>query len=160
MIPGSMQPYALTLDKFLVHAAKWHPRSEVVTAGEDGKSARVDYAELKVRAKRVSAALAGRGVGQGTCVATMAWNTQAHLESWYGIIGMGAICHTLNPRLLPLQLSAMLTQSGARILILSADLHELAHEVLAQTSTIEESWSSTVISSRGRSQMARARSVI
>ena len=138
MIPGSMQPYALTLDKFLDHAAKWHPRSEVVTAGEGGTSVRVDYAELKVRAQRVSAALAARGVEEGTCVATMAWNTQAHLESWYGIIGMGAICHTLNPRLLPSQLAAMLTQSGARILILSADLHELAHEVLGQTSTIEE----------------------
>ena len=62
MIPGSMQPYALTLDKFLDHAAKWHPRSEVVTAGEDRKSVRVDYAGLKVRAKRVSAALTCTGM--------------------------------------------------------------------------------------------------
>ena len=101
MIPGSMQPYALTLDKFLDHAARWHPASGVVTALEDGRSARVDYVELRARAKRVSAALAERGVGRGDVVATLAWNTQAHLESWYGIIGMGAICHTLNPRLLP-----------------------------------------------------------
>jgi acyl-CoA synthetase (AMP-forming)/AMP-acid ligase II len=29
----------------------------------------------------------------------MAWNTWRHLESWYGILGMGAVYHTLNPRL-------------------------------------------------------------
>ncbi|MBD59682.1 MAG: AMP-dependent synthetase [Citromicrobium sp.] len=138
MIPGSMQPYALTLDKFLDHAARWHPASGVVTALEDGRSARVDYVELRARAKRVSAALAERGVGRGDVVATLAWNTQAHLESWYGIIGMGAICHTLNPRLLPSQLAGMLEQSGARILILSADLHALAREVLAEAPGVEE----------------------
>ena len=138
MIPGSMQPYALTLDKFLDHAARWHPHSQVVTALDEGRSARIDYPGLRERAKRVSGALAERGVGHGDCVATLAWNTQAHLECWYGIMGMGAICHTLNPRLLPGQIAAMLRQSGARILILSADLHALAREVLAQAQPVEE----------------------
>ena len=138
MIPGAMQQYALTLDKFLDHAAKWHPNSQVVTASESGASARVDYAELRARAKRVSAALAERGVGRGDVVATLAWNTQAHLESWYGIMGMGAICHTLNPRLMASQLASMLQQSGAQILIVSADLHPLAREVLAEAPGIEE----------------------
>ena len=61
MIPGSMQPYALTLDKFLDHAARWHPHSQVVTALDEGRSARIDYPGLRERAKRVSAALAERG---------------------------------------------------------------------------------------------------
>lgn len=138
MIPGTMQPYALTLDKLIDHAAKWHPNSEVVTAQEDGTSARVDYGELRVQAKRVSAVLAERDVGIGDCVATLAWNTRAHLESWYGIIGLGAICHTLNPRLLPSQLASMLNQSRARILILSADLHALAREVLAEETAVQD----------------------
>ena len=138
MIPGTMQPYALTLDKFLDHAAKWHPHAQVVTATDTGPPARIDYVALRAQAKRVSAALAERGIGQGACVATLAWNTQAHLESWYGIIGIGAICHTLNPRLLPEQLASMLNQGGARILILSADLHDLARQVLATTPAVEE----------------------
>ncbi|WP_370177892.1 AMP-binding protein [Alteriqipengyuania sp.] len=138
MLPGTMQPYALTLDKFLDHAAKWHPHAQVVTATDSGPPARIDYAGLRVQAKRVSAALAERGVKHGDCVATLAWNTQAHLESWYGIIGIGAICHTLNPRLLPEQLASMLNQSGARILILSADLHDLPRQVLATTPAVEE----------------------
>lgn len=138
MIPGAMQPYSLTLDKFLDHAAKWHPHSQVVTASETGESGRTDYLALREQAKRVSAALAERGIGQGDVVATLAWNTQEHLESWYGIMGMGAICHTLNPRLLPTQLAAMLGQSDARILILSADLQPLARDVLARGTAIEE----------------------
>ena len=138
MTPGTMQPYALTLDKFIDHAAKWHPQAQVVTASTRGPSARIGYAELRTNAKRVSAALAERDVTQGECVATLAWNTQAHLEAWYGIMGMGAICHTLNPRLVPSQLASMLNQSGARILILSADLHGLAREVIAEAPMVEE----------------------
>lgn len=138
MTPGTMQPYALTLDKFIDHAAKWHPHSQVVTANENGASARVSYADLRTNAKRVSAALAKREVAQGECVATLAWNTQAHLECWYAIMGMGAICHTLNPRLVHSQLASMLNQSEARILIVSADLYGLAGKVLAETPRVEE----------------------
>ncbi|MCK5745884.1 MAG: AMP-binding protein, partial [Oricola sp.] len=91
MLDGAMQPYALTLNKFLDHAAKWHPDVEVVTAREDGEPDRISYAKLRTRAQRVSAALAKLGVKFGDRVATLAWNTQAHVEAWYAIMGMGAI---------------------------------------------------------------------
>ena len=54
------------------------------------------------------------GVVLGTRVATLAWNSQAHVEAWYAIMGMGAVCHTLNPRLTAKQLAWMLGQSDAR----------------------------------------------
>ncbi|WP_374408928.1 long-chain-fatty-acid--CoA ligase [Pelagerythrobacter sp.] len=127
-----MQDYALTLDKLLDHAAKWHPRTEVVTALDDGITPRIGYAALRERAKRVSAALAGLGIGRGDRVATLAWNTQAHLESWYAIMGMGAVCHTLNPRLLADQLAWMVRQSEASVLIASADLAPLARAIAAE----------------------------
>jgi len=123
---GSMQPFRLTLDKFLDHGAKWHGRSEVVTGGTDGAAQRLTYSELWHRAKCVSAALWERSIRIGDRVATLAWNTSAHVEAWYGIMGMGAVCHTLNPRLSPFDIAAMLRQSQARILIVSADLLELA----------------------------------
>lgn len=129
MIDGEMQPYALTLDKFIDHAAKWHPNAEVVTAVEHGEPKRITYAALRDRAKRVSAVLAERGVRFGTRVATLAWNTQGHLEAWYGIMAMGAVCHTLNPRLTAAQLAWMLRQSEAHILIVSADLMPLAKQI-------------------------------
>lgn len=136
MTDGAMQDLALTLDKFLDHAAKWHPETEVVTALDDGSTRRIGYAGLRLRAKRVSAALAALGIGAGDRVATLAWNTQAHVESWYAIMGMGAVCHTLNPRLTAEQLGWMVGQSEAAILIASADLAPLAREIVQRAPSL------------------------
>lgn len=135
MIWGSMQDFALTLDRFLDHAAKWHPDTEVVTATDDGETRRIGYAALRDRARRVSQVLAERGVGAGDCVATLAWNSQEHMEAWYGIMGMGAVCHTLNPRLTAEQLGWMIARSGATILIASDDLTDLARRVAGSVAT-------------------------
>ncbi|PQA89579.1 AMP-binding protein [Hyphococcus luteus] len=138
MIDGAMQPYALTLNKFIDHAAKWRPDVEVVTAREDGAVERVGYAALRERALRVSAVLAELGVRFGDRVATLAWNTQAHVEAWYAIMGLGGVCHTLNPRLTAAQLADMVKQSEARILIVSADLAPLAKQVVARAPSIAQ----------------------
>jgi 3-(methylthio)propionyl---CoA ligase len=137
MIDGAMQPFALTLDKFLRHAAKWHPTAEVATAGSEGEIARIGYAALMARSLKVSAVLAGLGVRPGDRVATLAWNTQAHVEAWYAIMGMGAVCHTLNPRLTVDQLAAMAIQSEPRLIIASADLAPLAREIAARSPRTE-----------------------
>jgi fatty-acyl-CoA synthase len=137
VVEGAMQEFALTLDKFLEHAAKWHPRVEVVTGREGGRVDRVCYADLASRSHKVSLVLEGFGVGKGDYVATLAWNTQAHLEAWYAIMGIGAVCHTLNPRLISDQLVSMVTQSGARVLIASADLEPLARRIAEGAPAIE-----------------------
>jgi acyl-CoA synthetase (AMP-forming)/AMP-acid ligase II len=137
MMDGAMQEFALTLDKFLDHAAKWHPRAEVVTARDSGLIDRIRYADLRVRSLRISAMLRDFGVGVGDRVATLAWNTQAHVESWFGIIGIGAACHTLNPRLTAAQTAAMLVRSECRIIIVSADLAPLAQKIVEQAPAVE-----------------------
>ncbi|WP_417464844.1 AMP-binding protein [Kordiimonas sp.] len=138
MNDGAMQPYALTLEKFLDHAAKWHPNTEVVTADISGRTTRVGYAVLRQRALQVSALLDGFGVRAGEHVATLAWNSQSHVEVWYGTMGMGAVCHTLNPRLTAEQLAAMLVQSEARVLAVSADLIPLAEAVCALSPLVSD----------------------
>ena len=138
MSDGAMQDFPLTLDRFLAHAAKWHPRAEVVTAREDGAIDRVGYAELRERSLRVSAVLADLGVAFGDRVATLAWNTQAHVEAWYAIMGMGAICHTLNPRLTGSQLGGMAAQGNCRVLVASADLAPLAGQIAEHATQIEQ----------------------
>jgi fatty-acyl-CoA synthase len=137
IVEGAMQDFALTLDKFLEHAAKWHRNVEVVTGRAEGRADRVTYAELERRSHKVSLVLEGFGVGKGDYVATLAWNTQAHLEVWYAIMGIGAACHTLNPRLIGEQLVDMVRQSGAKLLIASADLAPLAHQIAAGATGIE-----------------------
>lgn len=126
MIDGAMQSFPLTLDRILDHAAKWHPDAMIATARSDGTIGRIGYAAARTRALRVSRVLCDHGVTFGDRVATLAWNTQAHFEAWYAIMGMGAICHTLNPRLTAMQLASMLMQSEARLLIASGDLLGLA----------------------------------
>jgi acyl-CoA synthetase (AMP-forming)/AMP-acid ligase II len=150
-----MQSFPLTLDRIVDHAAKWHSEAEVVTAQGEGPNARVTYAELRDRARKVSSLLAGLGVAAGERVATLAWNTQHHVESWYAIMGMGAVCHTLNPRLTAVQLGWMLDQSGARILIVSADLLKLALEVADHAAGLER-----VFVIDGEASQTHARAVV
>jgi 3-(methylthio)propionyl---CoA ligase len=138
MIDGAIQDYALTLDKILDHAAKWAPQKEVVTARPDGSTTRIGYAGLRVRAKRVTHVLSGLGVKGGERVATLCWNTQAHMECWYAIMGLGAVCHTLNPRLTSEQLAWMLGQSEASILIVSSDLQPLAAQIVKQAPGVKQ----------------------
>jgi 3-(methylthio)propionyl---CoA ligase len=137
MIHGQMQTFALTLDKLLDHGAKWYPDAEVVTARAHGDAQRVGYAELRRRSRRVSTVLVGMGIVAGEHVATLAWNTQAHMEVWYAIMGMGAVCHTLNPRLSDAHLIDMLNQSRARLLVVASDLAPMAQRIAASVESIE-----------------------
>lgn len=132
MLDGTMQEFPLTLDQFLRHAAKWHPDAQLVTAREGMEPSRIGYASLMERSLAVTSILAGYGMRAGDRVATLAWNSQGHVEVWYAIMGAGAVCHTLNPRLTAEQLASMLAQSQARILVVSADLTPLARQVAAR----------------------------
>ncbi len=140
MTPGSMQPYALTLDKFIDHAARWHGATEVVTGGggaDGGGSERIGYAALRERANRLSGAFAALGLKAGDNLATLAWNSQAHMECWYGAMGTGIVCHTLNPRLAPAHLAAMIHQAGNRVLAVSPGLAPLVEDLLERCPGIE-----------------------
>lgn len=133
---GAMQQFALTLDKFLDHAAKWHPDAEVVT-GRDGVVRRIGYADCRERSSKLSGALQGLGLGFGDRLATLAWNSQAHMECWYAAVGMGAIYHTLNPRLTSAHLASMIQRAGNRVLVVSQGLASLVEDLLGQCPSIE-----------------------
>jgi len=125
-----MQSYALTVDKFLDHAAKWSGERQVVTAEAGQVVGRIGYAELRIRSNRLSGAMAALGVRPGERIATLAWNTQHHLETYYAAMGAGLVCHTLNPRLTAAQLAAMVNEAQDRVLAVAASLAPLARELL------------------------------
>ncbi|GAA0627457.1 hypothetical protein GCM10009422_25540 [Brevundimonas kwangchunensis] len=126
-----MQAWDLTVDKFLVHAARWHPDVEVVSCDVDGETTRMGYAQVLERSQRLSGALQDLGLEKGDVVATLAWNTRPHMELWYAAMGVGMVCHTLNPRLTPEQLASMLDQSQATVLAYGAGLAPLAQGIAA-----------------------------
>jgi acyl-CoA synthetase (AMP-forming)/AMP-acid ligase II len=132
-----MQDYDLTVDRFLDHAAKWHGRAAVITASAGAGDTAVGYADLRDRANRLSGALLDLGLKPGDRLATLAWNTQHHLEVWYATMGVGVVCHTLNPRLTIDHLASMIDQAQDRILFVGAGLGEIARALLAACPCLE-----------------------
>jgi 3-(methylthio)propionyl---CoA ligase len=132
-----MQRYALTVDKFLDHAAKWHGDSCVVSAVDANEADRITYRQLRERCRRVSGALLDQGLTLGDRVATLAWNTQDHLTLYYAAMGAGLVCHTLNPRLSVAHLAEMVTEAEDRWLAVGAGLQPLARQLLAACPSLE-----------------------
>jgi 3-(methylthio)propionyl---CoA ligase len=102
---GSMQQHPLLISSLLVHAERHHGGQEVVSRRLEGDIHRTTYRALAARARRVAKAMAALGVGDGDRVATLAWNGYRHMELYYAVSGMGAVLHTLNPRLHPDQVT-------------------------------------------------------
>ncbi|WP_439477569.1 long-chain-fatty-acid--CoA ligase [Brevundimonas sp.] len=134
---GLMQDWPLTVDKILDHAKNWHGHREVVTRSVEGPIVRTTYAEIHARSKRVSSVLKGWDVKVGDRIATLAWNTSRHMEVWYGIMGMGAVCHTLNPRLFPEQLIYIINHAEDRIIFVDLTFIPLLEAILPHCPTVE-----------------------
>ena len=133
---GLMQTWPLTVDKILDHAAAWHGDREVVTRSLEGPMVRTNWRDMRARAKRFSSALAALGVKPGDRVATMAWNTGRHIEAWYAVMGMGAVCHTLNPRLFPDQLCYIINHAEDKVLIVDATFLPMLAEHSAKMESV------------------------
>jgi fatty-acyl-CoA synthase len=113
---GLMQDYPLLVHTIIDHAALNHGERELVTRSIEGPVRRTNLAEIHRRSLRVAKALENDGVRLGDRIATMAWNTERHLETWFGIMGNGAIYHTLNPRLFAEQLDYIVNHAEDEIM--------------------------------------------
>jgi len=134
---GLMQDGQLTVDKILDHAAQWHADREVVTRSVEGPIVRTTYAQIHERAHRMSNALKGMGVKTGDRIATLAWNSGRHMEAWYGIMVIGAICHTLNPRLFPEQLAWIVNHAEDKIIFVDLTFLPLLEAILPNCPSVE-----------------------
>ncbi len=135
---GLMQDWPLLLHRIIDHAAIQHGQREVVTrAVEDGTIRRTNYAQIRQRALQVAKRLDQAGIVQGDRIATLAWNTDRHLELWYGISGLGAITHTVNPRLFPEQIAWIMEHAGDRLLFLDLSFVKLMEGLQDKLPAIE-----------------------
>ena len=134
---GLMQEAELTLDKLLQHAAAWHSDTPIVSRFADGTKHTTTYSDVHARARKVSNALLRAGIKKGDRVGTLGWNGHQHFEAWYGIIGIGAICHTLNPRLLTEQIAWLVSHAENRILLADKACRPILEDILGDCPTVE-----------------------
>lgn len=153
---GLMQDWPLTVDKIIDHAANWHGGREVVTRSVEGPIVRTTYGEIRGRAKRVSNVLKAWDIKAGDRVATLAWNTGRHIETWYGVMGVGAVCHTLNPRLFPEQLVYIINHAEDRVIFTDLTFVPLLEAVLPHCPKVERVVIMTDESSMPATRLPRA----
>src|SRR5215212_11276813 len=141
---GLMQDWPLLLHRVIDYAAVQHGRRPVTSRRvEDGTLHRTTYAEVRRRALRLAKRLAQDDVRLGVRVGTLAWNTWRHLEVWYGVTGIGAIYHTVNPRLFEEQILYIVNHAEDRLLFLDLTFLPLAEKLQARLPTISPGCRST-----------------
>ncbi|MCW2240302.1 3-(methylthio)propionyl-CoA ligase [Azospirillum canadense] len=127
---GLMQQRPRLVSSLITHAARHHATAEVVSKTVEGPVHRYSYADAERRARRLVRALQRLGVGQQDRVGTLAWNGFRHFELYYATAGMGAIGHTINPRLFPDQIAYIINHAGDRVLFADTSFAKLV-ETLA-----------------------------
>ena len=134
---GLMQQTRLLTSSLIEHAARSHGSTEIVSRHVDDSLRRSNWKTVAARSRRIANMLQRLGVVAGDRVATLAWNRTPHLELYFGVTGMGAVLHTVNPRLHRDQISYILGHAESRYVFVDPDLLELAESVTADLPGVE-----------------------
>jgi len=134
---GLMQDWPMLTHRIIDHAARVHGDREVVTRSVEGPIVRTNYRNIRERALKVAQRLERDGIKLGDRVATIAWNTARHIECWYGIMGLGAVCHTVNPRLFPEQIAWIINHAEDRIVITDLTFVPLLEKIASTLPSVE-----------------------
>ena len=116
MLKGLMQDVPLLVSSLIEHAASCHPQVEVVSRAAEGGIHRCTYGDVGRRSKRLAQALMALGVKPGDRIGTLAWNGYRHLETYFGVSGIGAVLHTIHPRQPAEQLEYVINHAEDRYL--------------------------------------------
>ncbi len=135
---GLMQQWPLLNHKIIDSAARQHGAREIVSRSVEGPIVRTTYAEARGRALKVAQRLARDGFKRGDRIGTLAWNTARHLEAWYGIMGMGGVYHTLNPRLFPEQIAWIMNHAEDRALFVDLTFMPLVEKIAPLVKSLEK----------------------
>ena len=144
MLRGIMMDNPLLISSLLDHAAQNHADTEIVSRtiegpDKDGSGAvhRYTYADAQKRAKQLAQALARLGVGAGDRVGTLAWNGYRHFELYFGVSGMGAVVHTVNPRLFPEQLVYIVNHAEDKYVFFDLSFAPLVEKLAPQCTGVK-----------------------
>ncbi|HTV45493.1 MAG TPA: long-chain-fatty-acid--CoA ligase [Stellaceae bacterium] len=126
---GLMSERPLLISSIITHAATYHGDAEIVSRLVEGPLHRYTYREAERRAGRLASALLRLGIKPGDRVATLAWNTFRHFELYYAISGIGAVCHTINPRLFDDQIVYIINHAADRLLFVDTSFLPLVERL-------------------------------
>jgi fatty-acyl-CoA synthase len=134
---GLMQDRPLLISSLMEFAAQYHGGVEIVSRSVEGPIHRYTYADANRRSKQLAQALGSLGIGLGDRVATLAWNGYRHLECYYGVSGIGAVLHTINPRLFPEQIVYIANHAEDRVLFTELSFVPLLEGIAEQLESVE-----------------------
>ena len=134
---GLMQDWPLLCHRIIDHAAMNAGERPVISRSIEGPMRTTNYAEIRNRALRVAQRLERDGLRLGDRVATLAWNTWRHLETWYGILGIGAVYHTINPRLFTNQIAWIINHAEDRVIMTDVTFLPILEKIADRIPTIE-----------------------
>lgn len=135
---GGMQGQPLLVTDLIDHAAREHGEREIITHWADGREQRSNWAEVHTLARKMAQALIRAGVGKGERVATLAMNHLYHLVSWYGVAGMGGVCHTVNPRLFDEQLVYIINHAEDGVLLFDRQFLPIVERLRPQLTSVKQ----------------------
>ncbi|MBG6174945.1 fatty-acyl-CoA synthase [Labrenzia sp. EL_208] len=113
---GMMMHRPLKIADIITFAAENYPLGELVSVRTEGDIHKTTYRETARRTAQLAHGLKSLGVAQGDRIATLAWNGYRHFELYYAISGIGAVCHTINPRLSAEQMIYIINHAQDRII--------------------------------------------
>jgi 3-(methylthio)propionyl---CoA ligase len=133
---GLMMDFPLMISSILKHAARWHGHVEIVTRTVEGPIVRYTYRDAARRTAQLAHALQALGVKPGERVATLAWNTHRHFELYYAVSGIGAVLHTLNPRLHPSQIAYIAVHAHDEIVFVDVTFVPILEAIAAHLPSV------------------------
>src|ERR1044071_7332127 len=134
---GLMQDRPLLISQIIDFAGKYHPDVEIVTRTVEGPIHRYGYKDALKRSKQVAEALQGLGLKLGDPVGTIAWNPFRHFELYFGISGIGAVLHTINPRLAPEHVAYIANHAEAKAIFVDLNLLPIVEGVFDKLKTVK-----------------------
>ena len=135
---GLMQNRPLLISSQIEFAALNHGAEEIVSRSVEGPIHRYTYRDCAARSRQLAKALTKKGVQPGDRIATLAWNGYRHMELYFGVSGMGAVCHTINPRLFPEQIVYIVNHAEDSYLFVDLTFLPLVEAIADKISGVKE----------------------
>lgn len=134
---GNMMMLPLTISSLISHAARYHGETEIVSVECDRSVVRTNWGQAETRARKLASALEKAGLNAGDRCATIAWNNFRHLEIYFGVSGSGRVCHTINPRLFPEQITYIVNHAQDRVLFVDETFLPLIVSLRSELKSVE-----------------------